>query len=161
MQMNKSFQAVILAGLALGLAAVATAAPYAKGDKVQGLSAKDQHGQDWTFDARSTRFLLVSFDMETGKKANAALSSLGKDYLPDKQAYYLANIHGMPGVGRMFALPKMRKYPHRIILGDTPDLVTSFPQQAAKVTVLKLDHGTVHSVQYWDPASEKLQDLLH
>ena len=65
--------------------------------------------------------------METGKKANAALSALGKDYLPAKNAVYLANIHGMPGIGRMFALPKMKKYSHRIILGDDAALIARFP----------------------------------
>ncbi|RYD64196.1 MAG: hypothetical protein EOP84_32940 [Verrucomicrobiaceae bacterium] len=96
-----------LAALILGTLAV-HADPYAKGDTVKPFTAKDQHEQAYTFDAKSTRYLLISHDMETGKKANGALTALGKDHLTSKKAVYIANIHGMPGVGRMFALPKMK-----------------------------------------------------
>lgn len=137
-----------------------TAETYAAGSTVKAFSAADQHGTAYTFDPNSTRFLLVSFDMETGKKANGALAALGKDYLPGKKAVYVANIHGMPGVGRMFALPKMRKYPHQIILADAADLLSPFPQQAGKVTILKLDHGVVRAVRHWDPAGEQLAEQL-
>ena len=51
------------------------------GSKVEPFTAKDQHDNAFTFKPAETRFLLVSHDMETGKKANAALNALGKDYL--------------------------------------------------------------------------------
>jgi hypothetical protein len=60
----------------------------------------------------------------------------------------------------MFALPKMKKYPHRIILGDDANLLTPFPQQAGKVTVIKLSNGIVQSISYWDPATEQVTDAL-
>lgn len=149
-----TFAAVVLSAL------VAHADPYKAGDAVKPFAAKDQHEQGYTFDAKSTRFLLASHDMDTGKKANGALSALGKDYLPGKKAVYIANIHGMPGVGRMFALPKMKKYHHRIILGDDAALIANFPEQKGKVTVLGLDNGKVRSVQYWDPATEGVDKYL-
>ncbi len=99
--LNTKSLAALLA-LALG-ALCAHAEPYVKGSTVKVSSAKDQHEQAYTFDAKTTRYLLVSHDMETGKKANGALSALGKDHLSNKKAVYIANIHGMPGVGRMFA----------------------------------------------------------
>ncbi|HEY8962464.1 MAG TPA: hypothetical protein VIM57_09685 [Luteolibacter sp.] len=148
-----------LAVFSLG-ASQAFADPYAVGSKVASFSATDQHGAAFTFDAKDTRYLLVSFDMETGKKANAALNALGKDYLSGKHAVYVANIHGMPAVGRFFALPKMRKYAHRIILGDDANLLAPYPQQAGKVTVLKLDDAQVRKVSYWDPSAEGLDALL-
>ena len=123
-------------------------------------TAKDQHEQAYTFDAKTTRYLLVSHDMDTGKKANDALTALGKDHFSGKKAVYIANIHGMPGVGRMFALPKMKKYNHRIILGDDAALIADFPAQQGKVTVLELDGGKVRSVQYWDPATEGVNNFL-
>ena len=98
--------------------------------------------------------------MDTGKKANKSLNALGKDYLGSKNAVYVANIHGMPAIGRAFAMPKMRKYVHRIILGDDANLIAKFPEQKGKVTVLKLSGGNVSSVSYWDPAAEKLDDKL-
>jgi hypothetical protein len=60
----------------------------------------------------------------------------------------------------MFALPKMRKYPHRIILGDDANLLTPFPQEANKVTVLTVSGGVVKAIRYWDPASESVVDFL-
>ncbi|WP_193214907.1 hypothetical protein [Luteolibacter marinus] len=156
--LNSIIFRVVLA-LFLGTFA-AQADPYAKGSTVKAFSAKDQHEQAYTFDAKNTRYLLVSHDMDTGKKANGALSVLGKDHLPGKKAVYIANIHGMPGIGRMFALPKMKKYNHRIILGDDAELIANFPEQKGKVTVLGLSSGKVTSVQYWDPATEGVNNFL-
>jgi len=136
------------------------AAPYAVGSKIEPFTAKDQHGQQFTLKPSETRFLLASHDMETGKKANAALTALGRTYLGGKQAVYVANIHGMPGIGRMFALPKMKKYTHRIILGDDAELIARFPEQKGKVTILKLDDGKVAAVSYWTPGTESLDELL-
>jgi hypothetical protein len=66
----------------------------------------------------------------------------------------------MPGIGRMFAMPKMRKYVHRIILGDDASLIAKFPEQKDKVTVLKLDGGKVNSITYWSPGAEAPDELL-
>jgi hypothetical protein len=107
-----------------------------------------------------TRFLLTSHDMETGKKANAVLTNLGKDYLGGKKTVYIANIHGMPGIGRMFALPKMKKYAHQIILGDDAELIAKFPEEKGKVTVLKMTGGKVTSVSYWSPETEAIDTIL-
>ena len=96
----------------------AIAQPYESGQTVQAFTAADQHGTPFTFQPAETRFILISHDMTTGKKANAVLNALGKDHLPAKKAVYVANIHGMPGIGRFFAIPKMKRYAHRIILGD-------------------------------------------
>jgi hypothetical protein len=147
--------AVTLLGSALSLAA-----PYAVGQRVDSFQAKDQHENAFSLKPAETRFLLVSHDMETGKKANAVLTALGKEFLPDKKAVYVANIHGMPGVGRMFALPKMKKYAHQIVLGDDADLIARFPQQAGKVTVIALTDAKVKSIQYWDPGSDGVDGYL-
>ncbi len=77
--------ASVLATAALSLSPV-FAAPYADGSKVESFTARDQHEQAFTFKPAETKFLLVSHDMETGKKANAALNALGKDYLGSKKA---------------------------------------------------------------------------
>jgi hypothetical protein len=127
---------------------------------VESFTAKDQHDNPFTLKPAETKFLLVSHDMETGKKANAALNALDKDYLGSKNAVYVANIHGMPGIGRMFAMPKMRKYVHRIILGDDEALIAKFPEQKGKVTVLKLDGGKVNSISYWTPGAEAPDDMF-
>jgi hypothetical protein len=157
----KLLQTILNSVLILSLSTtMALADLYKKGSKVTAFKANDQHGQAYEFEAAKTKYLLVSFDMETGKKANAALSAQGADFLTKQKAVYVANIFGMPGIGRMFALPKMRKYPHRIILGDDANLLTPFPQEANKVTVLTVSGGVVKEIRYWDPASESVVDLL-
>lgn len=138
----------------------ALAAPYEKGDRVEPFDAKTQHEQAFTFKPADTRFLLVTHDMDTGKKANGVLTTVGPENLTKKKVVYLANIHGMPGVGRMFALPKMKKYSHTIILGDDANLIAKFPEQAGKVTVLKLAGGKVVSVSYWSPGVDALDGFL-
>jgi hypothetical protein len=139
---------------------LSSAEPYAKGGKIDSFKAKDQHDVDYHFKPADMKYLLVSHDMETGKKANAVLTTLGKDYFSNHKAAYLANIHGMPGIGRMFAIPKMKKYAHRIILGDDPELIAKFPMQAGKVTVIAISEGKVQSISYWSPGESKLDDLL-
>lgn len=149
----------LIAATLLGTA-ISFAAPYSAGQKIESFQAKDQFEKEYTFKPSETRYLLVSHDMETGKKANAALDALGKDYLPGKKAVYVANIHGMPGIGRMFAMPKMKKYSHRIILGDDADLIAKFPEEKGKVTVLTISDGKVGSIKYWTPGDEKLDTVL-
>jgi hypothetical protein len=153
-------KSVAILAIALLGASFSIAAPYAAGQKVEPFQASDQFEKNFAFDPNSTRHLLISHDMDTGKKANTALAALGKDYLPSKKAVYLANIHGMPAIGRKFALPKMKKYPHRIILGDDQALMDRFPKQAGKVTVITLSGGRVTSIAYWSPGGETLDTYL-
>lgn len=146
---------------AMALAVIpASAAPYTDGQRVESFQAKDQFENAFTFKPSDTRYLLVSHDMETGKKANAVLSPLGKDYLGSKKAVYMANIFGMPGIGRMFAMPKMKKYDHKIILADDEALIAKFPEQKGKVTVLTLSDGKVTSIAYWAPGTEGIDGFL-
>ncbi len=150
---------IALATTALSIS-LSLADPYAVGSKVEAFTANDQHEQSFTLKPAETRFLLTSHDMETGKKANAVLTTQGKDYLSGKKSVYIANIHGMPGVGRMFALPKMKKYAHQIILCDDANLIAKFPEEKGKVTVLKLTGGKVTAVSYWAPETEALDTIL-
>jgi hypothetical protein len=146
--------------LIISLYSAAFAAPCEVGKALVPFSAKDQHDQPFEFNSASLRYLLISHDMDTGKRANAALHAAGADYLPSKRAAYLANIHGMPGIGRVFALPKMRKYCHRIILGDDAELITRFPEQAGKVTILTLDGDKITAIRFWTPESESIDSVL-
>ena len=102
----------------LALFTAAGAEPLTIGEVLPSFKAKDQHGQDFELQP-GVRRLFVSFDMSTGKDANTYFADKGADFLKNSHAVYLSNIHGMPSVGRLFALPKMRKYPHRIILADS------------------------------------------
>jgi hypothetical protein len=121
------------------------------GDTVPAFQAKDQHDRPFTL-SDEAGWLLISFDMGSGKAANGYFEKKGAAFLAEHKAVYLANIHGMPGVARMFALPKMRKYPHRIILADEEQLLDPFPREEDKVTVVKLGPARlVQSIRFWNP----------
>ena len=134
--------------------------PLKVGDPFPAFTAKDQHEKDYQF-TNSTRHVLITFDMATGKKVNKALAAEGAEFLDKHHAVYIANIHGMPGIGRFFALPKMRKYPHRIILADQEHLLDPFPQKPDQATYLTLDaKAVIQSVEFWDPQSKNASDIL-
>lgn len=156
---NLKLTARILATAALTIGAV-IAEPYQSGEKIKPFTALDQHDKEFTLRPADVKFLLVSHDMETGKKANAKLTARGNAYLGSKSAVFLANIHGMPGIGRMFAMRKMRRYAHRIILGDSPELIAKFPHKDGQVTVLKVKNGTIDAVDYWSPDKQDLDEVL-
>lgn len=122
------------------------------GQPIPAISATDQHDEPYTFNI-GTRFLLLAFDMDTSKVANRMLAERGAEFLDAHAAAYAIDIHGMPGIGRVFALPRMRKYPHRIILLDDPDLSAVFPQATGQLTRLSLDEaGIVTAVDFINPS---------
>ncbi|HEX7861184.1 MAG TPA: hypothetical protein VF773_12700 [Verrucomicrobiae bacterium] len=125
--------------------------PLKVGDLLPSFKAKDQHGMEFELKPGLQR-MFVSFDMSTGKEANAQFAAKGPDFLPSAHAIFVSNIYGMPGIGRVFALPKMRKYPHRIILADSENLLARYPQQKDRVTVLSLDGNLkITEVSFWNP----------
>ncbi len=143
-----------LLGLALTASAFA-AELYKVGSLFEPFTTKDQHEQSYTFKPGDASIILVSFEMGTGKKANTWLAKQPPSFLSDNKALLINNIYGMPGVGRMFALPKMKKYPHRILLADEDGFLNRYPAADNKVTVLRLDAaGVITGVQIIDPAKE-------
>ncbi|MFV0338470.1 MAG: hypothetical protein ACK5LK_09555 [Chthoniobacterales bacterium] len=130
------------------------------GDTLPSFTVENQHGESFTYEGQLD-FLLVSFDMAAGKQTNVVLSEKPKNYLSEKKAAFLSNIYGMPSIGRYFALRKMRKYPHNILLGDSEDLLVNYPKEEGKVTVLKLDKDKkIEAITFWDPTTENLDTLL-
>lgn len=134
--------------------ATATPAPYAIGEKLAAFSTRDQHDKPFVYDG-SARLVIVSFAMGTGKAANAFFERQPPGFLAQHHALFIANIHGMPGIARAFALPKMRKYPHRILLADAEDFLIRYPQQDDRLTVLTLDDsGAIAAIRFVDPRKE-------
>lgn len=138
----------------------ARAGELAVGDAVPALSAKDQFDKEFKFEA-GLRFLLLGFEMDTGKQADHKLADLGAGWLEKHGAAYVLDIHTMPAVARLFALPKMRKYPQRIVLADSENLLAPFPHKPENITILVLTPaGKIKEIRYWNPTSDKLETLL-
>ena len=144
----KHFLAILAIFVATSLFA---AEPYKIGDKLDTFTVKDQHEKEFTF-TPGPKVFLVSFEMGTGRKANQWFAEKGAEFLPQQQAIFLADIHGMPAIGRVFALPKMKKYPHRILLGDAKNLLDRYPKKDDKLTVFRLDDDAkITSIEFVDP----------
>lgn len=154
--MNPSLRRLLAAALLALLAATAlpAAEAYKIGDVFAPFTTKDQHDKTYTLEP-GVRMVIVSFDMGSGKDVNGYLERKPADFLASQQAVFIANIYGMPGVGRMFAMPKMRKYPHRILLADEEHFLDRYPVKKGRLTVLRLDgQGRVEGVEFPDPEKE-------
>lgn len=146
---------VLVLAAALAVRAADPPPPYAVGDAFAGFSTRDQHDKPFTYAAGDTRLVIVSFAMGTAKAANAFFERQPAGFLAQHRALFLASIHGMPRFVRSFALPKMRKYPHRILLADAENFLSRYPQQSERLTVLALDDaGKITAIRFVDPKSE-------
>ncbi|MEO0055091.1 MAG: hypothetical protein RLZZ50_1038 [Verrucomicrobiota bacterium] len=129
-----------------------TAQTYKVGDTFASFTTKDQHEKDYTFEPGAVRVIVVSFEMSAGKDANAFFAEKGASFLGEHQAVFIANIYGMPSVGRFFALPKMKRYPHRILLADAETFLARYPARPGQLTVLRLDASArVTAIEFVDP----------
>ena len=98
------------------LAGTAYGAPLAVGDPMPPLALEDQHGRAGNI-GEGVRVVVVSRDMEAGDVVKKALAGRDQAFLDANGAVYVANISGMPAlVTRLFALPRMRERPYRMLL---------------------------------------------
>jgi len=136
------------------------AAPLTVGDALPAFSAKDQFGRDFN-STNHVRFLLVATEMSSAKAANQMLAAQGGDFLGTNHAAYLMDIHTMPAAARWFAIPKMKKYPQRIVLVDSAETLTDFPVRPGCVTVLALTAaGRIQKISFWNPNQKSMDDYL-
>ncbi|MGC4074655.1 MAG: hypothetical protein QM760_19570 [Nibricoccus sp.] len=148
----RAFFCPILAFFSLAVASASQAAePYKVGDAFDPFTTQDQHEKSYTFEP-GVRTVIVSFTMSAGKAANRFFEKQPSTFLADQQAIFVSNIYGMPSVGRFFALPKMKKYPHRILLADAEHFLDRYPKQEDKLTVFHLTpEAHITAIEFVDP----------
>ncbi len=130
------------------------------GDAVPAITANDQNGLPYTF-TNGTQCLLIAMEMDSAKAANHKLANQGAGFLEKHGAVYLMDVHTMPAIARVFAFPKMRKYPQRIVLVDAPDALNWVPVKPGQITVLSLTGaGHVNKISYWDPAKDSVTKMF-
>jgi len=118
------------------------------GDAIPPFTVTDQYGHAYTW-TPGPRYLLVGFDMNASKLANHQLAGQGSGWLEKHHALYLLDIH------------TMRQYPQRILLAETDTLLTSFPHQPERLTILVLNpDGKIQAIRYWNPAAESPGPIL-
>lgn len=115
--------------------------------KLPTFSLSDQFDTKYTVD-KDTKIIIVSFEKGTGKEVNEFLNTKDADFLQKHNAVFIANISGMPMfITKMFALPKMRNYKHKILLiyDDEDD---RFAFQEGSSTLYKLEDGVVKKIEF-------------
>jgi len=139
---------------------VAIAQTWVVGDAVPLLAARDQYGTNFIL-TTNFQYLLIVKEMACAKTVNHKLAAQGTGFLEKHQAAYLMDIHTMPGIARFFALPKMRKYPERIVLVDTADALARIPVQDSEVTVLTLTPDLrIKKISYWNPDRDPIANVF-
>ena len=132
------------------LPVVAGAQPINVGDAITARDIKDQHDKPYVIDEQ-VRLIMFGRDMKANKVVKTALAASAQAYLPDRGAVYVLDVSAMPAfVAKHFAIPKMRKYPYRILLDGDSSLSRDFPSQPEKITLLYLDRLKVQSIEYAD-----------
>ncbi len=135
------------APLALALlGTLAAAASYGPNTVIQPFSLDDQHGHSARVDER-VRLLVVSRDMQGGNVVKAALSDADQAFLEARDAVYVADVSRMPAmITRLFALPRMRQRPYRILLDRDGSVTHDVPCDAGEATVIRLDRLRVTEI---------------
>lgn len=116
-------------------------------DNINSFSLPDQFDKIHTINEQ-TQTIIVSFEKGTGKMVSEFLSKKAPDFLQNHQAVFIADISQMPSfVTKLFALPKMRGYKHKILL-IYKENDERFIQKEEMSTVYQLQKGEIKSIEY-------------
>ena len=124
------------------------AKPIDVGEKLPPMVLPDQFDKKHTVDASHCSLLLVTAQKDVSIKLKDFIMQ-HPDFLQRHRACFLSDIHEMPGfVTRWFALPKMRKYPFKVLLIYEKEH-NPFPVQEDAITTVTLDkNNRVTSIGY-------------
>lgn len=123
-------------------------------------SLADQHEVATSF-VPGTRFVIVASDKDSSTKMNEWLQQKPADFLDQHDTVYIADIEPMPAlITRLFALPKMRKYPYRVLLARDKSFAATYPAQPGKIAVFVVEpDGVLADIQYPE-ATDAIETLI-
>ena len=134
-------------------------APYKVGQSVMPLDLSDQFGKRYTLKAMP-KTLIMAFEKGTGATVNEYLTVQEKGYLAKNKAAFVADISQMPKfITESFALPKMRKYTHTVLLIQDEEQGLNFPYQEDKITVMKFRGNFLTKVEFIE-STEQLKKAI-
>lgn len=111
---------------------------------------------------RDTKTLILAFAKDTGHTVKAFLSQKDKEYLPAKNALFVADISPMPTVIRnTFALPDLKESPFSVLLIYDKNIASKLKneEQADKIAIVSLDNGVIQNVEYITTEDELTEAL--
>lgn len=139
---------IVMGVLLLSLSAVAEPERAKVGDALPTVALSNQHGKAVPI-ADDVKTVLFVGEMSVSKVASAFFNEQEGDFLKKHQAYYIADVSGMPSIiTKMFAIPKMKKRPYDILLVKEAEEVALIPRKEASITVINVKDGVISSVDY-------------
>ena len=126
----------------------ATAAVLQPGETLPPINLTDQHEKPLAI-ARDTRLVFFAAEMDGSRLMTKALAALPATALKDRNAVYIADISGMPGlVSIMFAGPKLQREAYTVALVKDAKEAAILPRKPGAVTVLRIDDGKVIAIEF-------------
>jgi len=124
------------------------------GSQLEPIRLRDQHDQPRAVDSK-TKLLLYTRDKAGSGVANDALEGLPPEVLRERAVAYVADISGMPGlIARLFALPKLRKYPFSVLLARERSDLPELPAKEGQATLLRLGALRVERIEFFAKAED-------
>ena len=135
--------------IVLFLTSLAWTKPLDINDSLPIITLNDQFGNSHTIDKNISK-IIISFDKKSSVLANKFIS-LKKDsanYLNENNMAFIANITAMPAlITKLFAMPKMKKYKHTILLIDD-DENDMFLTKKKHISVYHIENAKVKNITY-------------
>jgi hypothetical protein len=144
---------IMLSAILIAAASFADTAEVGK--QFPSYTLKDQFGNTNTLSA-DTRFVIVASEKSISGKVNDWLKPKEEGYLASHKAEYVSDIEPMPGIiTTMFALPKMKKYPFKLLLATEKSFAQTYPAQKGEIALFILDdQHMLKEIRYVDTAGE-------
>jgi len=109
------------------------------------------------------KILILSFAKATGHTIKEFLAKQPKEYLPLRDAFFIADISPMPTIIRnTFALPDLKKSPFSVLLIYDGAIAAKIKneKQADKIAIATLNNGVIESIKYIS-TEEELKTALN
>ncbi|MET0067474.1 MAG: hypothetical protein ABW076_14095 [Candidatus Thiodiazotropha sp.] len=145
--------------LILFIAAAATQAdPLVTGDSLPETTLPDQHGK--AMNLHGAQLILFAPGKAAGETIHEVLGERPQQELAAQGIIVISDISRMPGlVTRLFALPTMRDYSYRIMLGYEAEETAWLPREEDSVTRLTVQDGRITGIEYAQSAGA-LRELI-
>ncbi|HHH72934.1 MAG TPA: hypothetical protein ENL04_03825 [Sulfuricurvum sp.] len=128
------------------------------GETFPPLTLNDAFEKQHTID-NNVRIVIITFEHDVSEKVNDFLAQKPAAFLTQHHAVYIADISSAPYlVKKLFILPKMRDFAFPLLLIEDEGLSKRFDRREGKVTVYRIEKGSVTSTEFIDP--EAINQLL-
>ena len=131
------------------LISAAYSKPVNIGDTLPDITLNDQFGNTHTIDKNISK-IIITFDKKSSVLANKFISMKKESshYLSEHNMVFIANISKMPSlITKLFAMPKMKKYKHTILLINDDDN-NMFLSERKHISIYELKDEKVNNIKY-------------